>query len=65
MSKLKKNLDTSPDEIPKNIQSLIEVDHGKFAQSTIHDTTYWVVTMEAAIIAGQGTAAAGPSAQCT
>ena len=51
--------DTQPDEIPKDSQFLLEFDHRKLAQSNIHDKAYWVVTMEAAIIAGQRTANTG------
>ena len=41
------------------IASLLEFKHGKLVQSNIHDKTYCVVAMEAAIIAGQRTAGTG------
>ena len=59
MVKIKTLLDTRPDEIPKDSQFLLEFDHGKLAQCNIHDKTYWFVTMETAIIAGQRTAVTG------
>ena len=39
------------------IQFLLEFSHGKLAQPNIHDKTYWVVSMEVAIIPGQRIAA--------
>ena len=55
MVKIKTLLDTRSDEI----QFLLEFDHGKLARSNIHDNMYWVVAMEAAIIADQRIAATG------
>ena len=52
-------LDTRSDEILKEGQFLLEFDHAKLARSNIYDKTYWLVEMEAAIIAGQQIAAAG------
>ena len=59
MVKIQTFLDTRPDETPKDSKFLLEFDHGKLSQYNIHDKTYYVVATEAAIIAGQRTAAAG------
>ena len=59
MVKIETLLDTRPDEIPKESQFLLEFNHGNLAQSNIHAKTYWVVTREAAIRAGQTAAATG------
>ena len=51
-------MDVRPGEIPEDIQFLLESDYGKLERSNIHDRIYWVISMEAAIKAGQRTAAA-------
>ena len=64
MVKIETLLDTKPDEIAKESQFVLKCDHGKcwkLAQYNIHNKMYWVVAMEAAIIAGQRTSAAGAS----
>ena len=40
MVKIKTLLDTRPDEIPKDSQSLLEYDHGKLRWSNVHDKTW-------------------------
>ena len=55
MIKIETLLDTRPDEVPTEIKFLLEFDHGKLALSTIHNHTYWVVAMEAALKAGTRT----------
>ena len=59
MVKIETLLNTRPGEVPKESQFLLEFDHGNFAQSNPRDKTYWAVTMEAAIKAGQRTAITG------
>ena len=52
-------LDTRPDEIPKDSQSLLKFNHMRLARFNIHNKAYGVVTMEAALIARQRTSAKG------
>ena len=59
MVKIENLLETRPDEVPTESKFLLEFDHGKLARSNIHDQTYWVVAMEAAIKAGTRTATTG------
>ena len=59
MVKVENLLETRPDEVPTESKLLLEFDHGKLARSSIHDQTYWVVAMEAAIKAGTRTATTG------
>ena len=63
MVKIKTLLGTRPDEILKDSQFLLEINHRKLARSNIHDKTYWVVAMEVVIIAGQRTAATATGAR--
>ena len=51
--------DTRPDEVPIERKFLLEFDHRKLVQSNMHNQTYWVVAMEAAIKAGTRTATTG------
>ena len=59
MVKIETLLDTSPDEVPMESKFILEFDHGKLAQSNMHDQICWVVAMEAAIKAGKRTAITG------
>ena len=59
MVKIETLLDTRPDEVPMESKFLLEFDHGKLEQFNLHDQTYWVVAMEAAIKAGTRTATTG------
>ena len=59
MVKIETLPNTRPDEVPTESEFLLEFDHGKLAQSNMHDQTYWVVAMEAAINAGTTTATTG------
>ena len=59
MVKIEHLLETRPDEVHTESNSPLGFDHGKLAQSNIHDHTYWVVAMEAAIKAGTRTATTG------
>ena len=59
MVKIETLLDTRPAEVPTERKFLLEFDHGKLAQSNMHNQTYWVVTMEATIKAGTRTATTG------
>ena len=59
VAKIKTLLDTRPDEVPTESKFLLEFDHGKLAQSNVHDETYWVVAIEAAIKRGKTTATTG------
>ena len=55
MVKIETLLDTRPNEVPTESKFLLKFDHEKLARSKIHDQTYLVVTMEAAIKTGQRT----------
>ena len=59
MVKIESLLDTIPDEVPAESKFLLEFDHGKLARSNMHNQTYWVVAIEAAIKAGKRTATTG------
>jgi len=59
MAKIENLLESRPDEVPTESKFRLEFDHGKLARSNIHDQTYWVVAMEAAIKAGTRTATTG------
>ena len=59
MVKIETLLDTRPDEVPTESKFLLEFDHGKLARSNMHNQTYWVVAIEAAIKAGKRTATIG------
>ena len=50
---------TDVDEIPESSRFLLEMDYNNLMKSNIHNKTYWVVAMEAAIKAGQRTANRG------
>ena len=41
------------DEVPEGSRFLLEMDYDNLMKSNIHNKTYWVVAMEAAIKAGQ------------
>ena len=59
MVKIETLLDTRPDEMPVESKFLLELDHGKLAQSNMHHQTYWVVATETAIKEGKRTANTG------
>ena len=59
MVKIENLLDTRPDEVPTESKFLLEFNHGKLAQSNMHNQTYCVMAMEAAVKAGKRTATTG------
>ena len=59
MEKIDQLGQTNVDEIPEGSRFLLEMDYDNLMKSNIHNKTYWVVAMEAAIKAGQRTANRG------
>ena len=45
--------ETNVDEVPEGSRFLLKMDYDNLMKSSIHNKTYWVVAMEAAIKAGQ------------
>ena len=59
MEKIDQLSQTNADEIPEGSRFLLEMDYDNIMKSNIHNKTYWVVAMEAAIKVGQRTANRG------
>ena len=53
MTKIDQLGQTSVNEIPEGSRFLLEMDYDNLMKSNIHNKTYWVVAMKAAIKAGQ------------
>ena len=53
MEKIDQLGQTNAGEIPEGSRFLLEMDYDNLMKSNIHNKTYWVVAMEAAIKAGQ------------
>ena len=50
---------TSPEEILNDSKFLLEFDYDRLFKSNVHDQTYWMVAMEAVVVAGQRRAQCG------
>ena len=53
MVKIDTMRETEADDVPESSKFLLEMDYDKLMSSDIHNKTYWVVAMEAAIKSGQ------------
>jgi hypothetical protein len=56
--------ETPLEEIPKESKFLLEINFGKLTKSHIKSQQYWIIALQAAITAGQCSAAAGGQAKC-
>ncbi len=56
-------MDTAPEEVPEESKFLLEINFGNLTKSHIKNQQYWVIAIQAAITAGQRTAAAGSRAK--
>ena len=59
MGRIENLWETNVDDIPEDSRFLLEMNYDSLMQSDIHNKTYWVVTTEAAILAGKRRAARG------
>ena len=55
--------DTAPEEVPKESKFLLEINFGNLTKSHIDNKHYWIIALQAAITAGQQTAAADSQAK--
>jgi hypothetical protein len=60
---IKELADTPPEEVPEESKFLLEISFGDLTKSHIKNQQYWIIALEAAITAGQQTAAAGSRAK--
>ena len=59
MGKIENLWETGVDDIPEDSRFLLEMDYDKLMQTGIHNKTYLVVAIAAAIVAGKRRAARG------
>jgi hypothetical protein len=60
---IKELSDTAPEEVPEGSKFLLKINFGDLTKSHIENQQYWVIAIQAAIAAGQRTAAAGSRAK--
>jgi hypothetical protein len=60
---IKELSDMDPEEVPEESKFLLEINFGDLNRSHIETQQYWVIAIQAAIAAGQRTAAAGRRAK--
>jgi hypothetical protein len=58
-----KLVETPPEKIPEESKFLLEINFGKLTLSHIKNQQYWIIALQAAITAGQRSAAAGGQAK--